>query len=208
MRAVVTGATGAIGVALVNHLKREGCHVLVLTHESSLRIFRLHPSNLVEIAVCGMDDYKTFDAAPDYDAFFHLAWTGGNARNNIESNLKSMICSIEAVNLAKRLGCSVFIGAGTQAECGRTTEKISADTPCFPESPFAAAKLGAYQMTKFKCGELGIRHIWARILSVYGHFDGEQTMLISSIRKLLSHETVAFTKGEQEWDFLYAGDAA
>jgi nucleoside-diphosphate-sugar epimerase len=63
-------------------------------------------------------------------------------------------------------------------------------------------------MTKFKCKQLGIKFCWARILSVYGPYDGERTLVISTIRKLISNSDLAFTSGIQKWDFLYASDAA
>ena len=81
------------------------------------------------------------------------------------------------------------------------------DTPAFPENGYGMAKLCAGQMSRELCAKLGIRHIWARILSVYGPCDGAKTMVMSSIRQLLAGESPAFTKGEQQWDYLYAKDA-
>ena len=56
--------------------------------------------------------------------------------------------------------------------------------------------------------EKGMRHIWTRILSIYGPYDGENTMVMSTIYKLLNSEKPSCTKGEQMWDFLYSKDAA
>ncbi|WP_075364667.1 NAD-dependent epimerase/dehydratase family protein [Desulfosporosinus metallidurans] len=53
-----------------------------------------------------------------------------------------------------------------------------------------------------------MKHIWTRILSVYGPYDGEKTMVMSTIIKLINGEVPRFTKGEQMWDYLYSGDAA
>ncbi|RJE85659.1 NAD-dependent epimerase/dehydratase family protein [Paenibacillus sp. 1011MAR3C5] len=50
--------------------------------------------------------------------------------------------------------------------------------------------------------------IWTRILSVYGFFDDERTLITGTIKKMLSQETLSFTRGEQVWDFLYSEDAA
>ena len=63
-------------------------------------------------------------------------------------------------------------------------------------------------MSRIRCEQLGIKHIWTRILSVYGPFDGEKTMVISSLRKMIKGEESLFTKGEQEWDYLFSEDAA
>ncbi len=63
-------------------------------------------------------------------------------------------------------------------------------------------------MTKIVCEQLKMRHIWARILSVYGPMDNETSLTMSTIVKLINGEETHFTKGEQIWDFLYSGDAA
>jgi nucleoside-diphosphate-sugar epimerase len=69
------------------------------------------------------------------------------------------------------------------------------------------AKLCAGQMTRIRAHQLGMEHVWPRILSVYGPFDGEASMVTSTIRKLLKGVKPSFTKGEQQWDYLYSGDA-
>ena len=56
--------------------------------------------------------------------------------------------------------------------------------------------------------EAGRSHIWTRILSVYGPHDGPATMISGTIRKLLHGEKPALTAGIQQWDYLYAADAA
>ena len=72
----------------------------------------------------------------------------------------------------------------------------------------ADRKLCAGQMTRIACKQKGMRHIWTRILSIYGPYDGENTMVMSTIYKLLNSEKPSCTKGEQMWDFLYSKDAA
>ena len=70
------------------------------------------------------------------------------------------------------------------------------------------AKLCAGQMSRVECQTLGVAHIWTRILSVYGPHDGPATMISGTIRKLLHGEKPALTAGIQQWDYLYAADAA
>jgi nucleoside-diphosphate-sugar epimerase len=54
----------------------------------------------------------------------------------------------------------------------------------------------------------GLRFNWVRILSVFGPYDREASMIMSSLRKLIQGDVPLFTKGDQVWDFLYASDAA
>jgi nucleoside-diphosphate-sugar epimerase len=73
---------------------------------------------------------------------------------------------------------------------------------------YGYAKLCAGQMTRDYAHQLGMRHIWMRILSVYGPNDGEKTLIMSVLNQWKKNEIPEMTKGEQMWDYLYSGDAA
>ena len=145
-----------------------------------------------------------------YDVFYHFAWGGttGDGRNDCEIQEKNIRYALDAAALAKRFGCSAFVGAGSQAEYGRVEGNLNSQTPAFPENGYGMAKLCAGQMTRLYCRQAGMRHVWTRILSIYGPGDGAGSMVMSAIHRLLAGETPAFTKGEQQWDYLYSGDAA
>jgi nucleoside-diphosphate-sugar epimerase len=106
------------------------------------------------------------------------------------------------------MGCTTFIGAGSQAEYGRVEGYLTPQTPAFPENGYGMAKLCTGQMTRYYCEALGIKHIWTRILSVYGPFDNPNSMVMSTINKVLNNEHASLTLGEQKWDYLYSTDAA
>jgi nucleoside-diphosphate-sugar epimerase len=134
--------------------------------------------------------------------------TTGEARNDTGLQTENIQCTLDAVQLAQRLGCNTFIGAGSQAEYGRVEGRLDATTPTFPENGYGVAKLCAGQLSRIECEKRGMRHIWTRILSVYGPWDGESSMVTSTINKLLRGESPSLTPGEQQWDYLYSGDAA
>ena len=213
-RAVITGATGAIGTALIEKLTRKNVEVLVLLREGSVRNSKISKSPLVKTAYCSLNEIKNFNLSDneEYDAFFHLAWDGtyGSDRNDMLLQSKNIEYTLDTVKLAERLGCKVFVGAGSQAEYGRVQDgvKLSADTPCNPENGYGIAKLAAGSMSRVLCSQLGIRHEWGRILSVYGPNDGERSLVMSTIIKCLNNEKCPLTKGEQQWDYLYSGDVA
>lgn len=201
-----------IGLAIIRELIRNEVEVLVLTNPSSTRNAGIPKHPLVTTEAVEMSAFSSFHTDKKYDAFFHLAWGGthGDARNDMPLQLDNARAAVEAVRLASRIGCEVFIGAGSQAEYGRVPDgtKLAPDTPTFPETGYGIAKLCAGQMTRVECNALHIRHIWMRILSVYGPHDGEHTMVMSGIRQLLAGERPTYTKGEQMWDYLYCDDAA
>lgn len=218
-KVVITGATGAIGLALIQKCIEEKIEVLAIVREHSARRDRIPCNPFVKTVECSLDGLKYLDAdklkswnveSGGYDVFYHFAWaaTIGDGRNNMKLQTANIDYALDAVALAERLGCHTFVGAGSQAEYGRCDAKLSGGIPAFPENGYGMAKLCAGQMTRVECQKRGIRHIWTRILSVYGPGDGEMTMISSVIRKLLSGEKPALTAGEQMWDYLYSEDAA
>ena len=212
MKAVISGATGSIGMALIGALIEREIPVLVLCRADSARGAQIPDHPLITKATCSLSDMATF-ACPEgerYDVFYHFAWAGttGEARNDMTLQNENVRYTLDAVALAKRLGCHTFIGAGSQAEYGRVEGRLTADTPTFPENGYGMAKLCAGQMSRVVCEQQGMRHIWVRILSVYGPYDGPNSMVTSTIRKLRAGEKPSFTAGEQIWDYMYSGDAA
>ncbi len=208
-RAVITGPTGTIGTALCQKLIDEGIETYAIVRPDSKRIEGI--PNGVNIIRCDASELANLKLMiNEADAFFHLAWahTIGPGRNDMPSQIKNIQYSIDAVHAASELGCKIFIGAGSQAECGRVEGLIKPDTPCFPETGYGMAKLCAGQMTRVECEKFGIEHVWIRVLSIYGPNDGPATMISTTIRKLLNGEKPALTKGEQMWDYLYSKDVA
>lgn len=210
-RVVITGPTGAVGAGLIFACISRNIEVYALVRPGSGRLWQIPSHPLVRQVPVELGDLSRAREriSKPCQAFYHLAWKGtfGEARNDYELQVENITHTLEAVRLAKELGCHTFVGAGSQAEYGRVEGILTPDTPAFPQTGYGMAKLCAGQMSRKLCSELGMRHIWARILSVYGPCDGAGTMVMSAIRKLLDGESPSFTRGEQQWDYLYSKDA-
>lgn len=210
-RAVITGATGAIGMALLDEFIQNGVEVLVLCREGG-RAARVPKHPLITLKYCELSDLSALenDTGKSFDVFYHLAWAGttGAARNDTLLQNENVRYAIDAVAAAERLGCHTFVGIGSQAEYGRFEGRLTPSTPTFPENGYGIAKLAAGRLTRREAERRGLRHIWVRVLSVYGPHDGENSLITSTIRKLLAGVRPQFTAGEQLWDFLYSKDAA
>lgn len=211
-RVVITGPTGTIGMALLQKYMETDAEVTAVCRRGSGRISNIPVSGKIRIVECNLDEIRKL---PDmlngrYDVFFHLAWTHtvGEGRNDIDAQTRNICYAMDAVEAADKLGCECFIGAGSQAEYGRYEGRLSSTVSTFPENGYGIAKLCAGQMSRIRCSQLGIRHIWFRILSVYGRYDGEQSMIMSGIRSMLKGESTEYTPAEQIWDYLYSEDAA
>lgn len=211
-RAIITGATGAVGTALIKELIKNEIEVLVLCREDSVRNGCIPSHPLVTKEYCDLAQLSSIqnDTGKEWDVFFHFAWKGttGASRNDFYLQNLNVQYALDAVGAAKRFGCNTFIGAGSQAEYGRVEGVLRPDTPVFPEMGYGIGKLCAGQMTREYAPQLGLKHIWVRILSVYGPFDGENTLVMSVIKQLLSGKSAKVTACQQIWDYLYCTDAA
>lgn len=208
----VIGATGAIGVSLINRYIENDAEVYAFVSPNSKRVENIPLDKKVHIVRCGMEEMSSFnvDALPNLDVFYFLSWKnafGSKARNDMKTQIENINYSIDAVRFAERLGCKRFIGTGSQAEYGRYEGALDANTPCFPENGYGIAKLCAGNMTRIECRKKNIQHIWTRVLSVYGPYDGENTMVSYAIKTCLKGENPEFTKCEQIWDYLSSYDA-
>lgn len=211
-KAIITGATGTIGNNLIRYLLEQNVEILVLVKPNSRRTNTIPINDNIKILECNISDIENLEInEKDFDTFFHLAWAGtfGEDRNNTYMQNLNVKYTLDAVKLASRCGCKTFIGTGSQAEYGRVEGKISEDTPTFPENGYGIAKLCAGKLSKILANQLGMKHIWTRIFSIYGPYDGEKTMIMSSIKEMLeNNSSPSYTKGEQIWDYLYTEDAA
>lgn len=209
-RLLITGATGMIGSTIVEFAVENGCECTCVVRRGSNRIDNIAKSDLVKVVECNIDEYGQLTLSDKHDVFIHLAWEKpfGNDRDNVDLQLKNVQYTLDAVRLAKRSGCSVFIGAGSQAEYGVQSVDLTPDLPVNPESGYGIAKYTAGKLSKMLCQQLGIRFNWMRILSVYGSKDNSYTLISYVINELKAGRSPELTKCEQDWDYLYQDDVA
>ncbi len=199
-----------MGSAVVRRAVDKGMDVTCIVHQGSKRLGNLPQSDKVHIVECNLQDYRTLSLDGQYDAFIHLSWekTVGASRDDAEVQNRNIQYTLDAVQLAHRCGCSVFVGAGSQAEYGVQSVDLTPDLPVKPESGYGIAKYAAGKLSAMLCKSLGMRQCWVRILSVYGPNDGENSLISYLIREFKAGNSPQLTKCEQMWDYLYADDAA
>ena len=185
--------------------------VLAIIRKDSKNLCRIPVSDLVQVIECNLDDISNLELPKEtYDVFYHFAWehTGRTSRDNpIVQNI-NIKHTLDAVELAYRMGCGTFIGVGSQAEYGRVESIITPDTPTNPETAYGIAKYSAGKLSGLLCRDLNLKHIWTRVFSVYGPYDNNDTMIMYSIKNMLENKKTIYTKSEQLWDYLYCEDAA
>lgn len=210
MTLAITGATSMLGVATIKNCISKNISVLAFVRKGSSKIERLPSSPLVEIVECDLAQMKDFDVDKlSADVFIHFGWafTDKTGRNDVSKQLVNVQYTIDAVHLAKRLGCHKFVGAGSQAEYGTPNVILKADTPVNPLVPYGVAKYAAGRFSAMECRKEGLEYNWVRILSIYGPHDNEGTLLKQLVYNAKNNIPMGLSGCEQIWDYLYEDDA-
>ena len=211
-RVIISGATSSIGIALCEECVTNGIGVVAIIRPESSKCSLIPKSNLIEIVESELSDYDSINSEGIHaDAFFHLAWAstdGAAARDNTYDQADNIQAILKAVELAERCKCKVFVGAGSQAEYGRTDEVLTGDTACKPETAYGMTKLCAGMLSRLMCRQKGLDHVWTRILSAYGPNCSKRTVISYTVNTLLRGEKPILSDGRQVWDFIYISDVA
>lgn len=211
-KVLVTGATGMIGSSMIEQMVKDGIDVTAVVRPHSKKMSNLINDSRVNVVECDVKDLLSLKNSleKDYDTFYHFAWDGtyGDSRNDAllqELNIRN---TLEAVKLAYEIGCSVFVGAGSQAEFGFVEGELSDNIPKNPVTGYGIAKYTAGKLSAVMCEKYGMRQSWGRIVSTYGPRDNYYTMVMSSVIGMMKGERMSFTKGDQVWDYIYGEDCS
>lgn len=210
---IVTGATSMIGVSIIEAcLMEHVSKIYAVVRPNTTKQNRLPKDTRISIIECALENYGKLPKLieDDCNVFYHVAWsvTGANRNQDIFGQAKNIEYTLDALDAAKKLKCSKFIGTGSQAEYGKLNlNKITETSPVNPVQPYGIAKYAAGKLAAEEAKKSAMDFIWVRIFSVYGKYDKPTTMIASTIKKLLLNEHTSFTAAEQRWDYLYSSDA-
>lgn len=209
-KAVVTGANGFVGAAVVKELVHHDYEVLAVVHKDHMD--RLHDIPHVQCISCDLEEIASLPeraAGQKYDLFFHFAWTGsaGTLRGDAALQLQNVQWTVQAIEAAKNLGCHRFIGAGSIMEY-EAVAAIKQPNAIGMGNIYGSGKLAAHIMGLAKAKELDIDFLWGVITNIYGPGESSPRLVNTTIQKCLHGEPPKFTSGTQNYDFIYIDDAA
>lgn len=209
MKYVITGATSFLGQELIRTLAQSGAEVCAVCRTADkLRAEVYEQCTPIELQ---LSEYAALpDRITNVDVFIHLAWdgTGHEGRNNPEVQQRNVEYTKSAMHAAHAMGCRLFVMAGSQAEYGSTFEPQKEDMPCEPFSEYGKAKLQVWKECLVLAKELGMKYIHLRIFSLFGEYDHPYTLVMSCIEKMKRNAPIDLSACTQNWNFLYAQDAA
>lgn len=222
-KAIVTGATGFIGSAFVQYLIKQDIEVLALGRKelseiSEARRQKITGADYLDLNMSEISRLPETLTAMNWQAgddcvFFHLAWGGesGLSDLNVDAQLKNVTWSAAALDVASRIGCSRFIQVGTMEEA--FTEKYldldhHQDSQYNRHVVYSVAKIAAKRVLAIKASQLGMDFIYVLHSHVMGPDDDKNSFLQVTLQKLIRHEQLVFSTGEQYFDVISVSDCA
>ncbi len=210
-KAIITGANGFIGRALVNELLMHNVQIWALDQVGcSNNIPQSDKVTFVPFDLANVAAIKDMIPVGDYDVFFHLAWEGsaGSARADTALQLQNAQWTVDSLRVAKELGCIRFLGAGSIMEHETMAAALTQGNKPGLAYIYGGGKLIAHIMCMSIAADINIELIWAEITNAYGVGEQSPRMVNTTIRKVIACESPKFTKGTQNYDFVYIDDVA
>ena len=211
-RVLVTGGAGFVGARVVQRLIEQDHDVaIVLRSTSDTR--RLHGlldhCTVLQGNLTNLEGLRTSIHAFAPQGVVHLAWEGvhGAERNNL-IQMSNVSSSIDLFQLTGEIGCSNFVGLGSQAEYGLLSGRVDESAPTKPTTIYGAAKLATGCLLERAAVANNRPFAWLRLFSTYGPDDDPSWLIPYTIRKLLAGERPLLTKAEQTWDYIHVDDVA
>lgn len=210
-KVILTGATGFVGNAVLKELIKNNIYVIAVSRSENPK--NIPDSSLVRYISCDLSRMETLEdkiADRDIDTFYHFAWNGsaGTARANTNLQLQNAQWTIDSLNVAKKMGCSRFVAAGSIMEHETIAAGYTQGNRPGLGYIYGSGKLVAHTMAMSVAASIGIDLIWAEITNAYGVGELSPRMVNTTLRKIIKGENPQFTAGTQNYDFVYIDDVA
>jgi nucleoside-diphosphate-sugar epimerase len=212
--AVVTGATGFIGSALVRRLRREGIQTYCLLRRKARCdsiLEGLQGAEVVQVASFQTPELERCLKKLSADVIFNLASYGVSQEDrDPEALLDGNVSLVARLVLAATISPpKIFIHTGSCSEYGPPLlegSPLSEEQSLRPISLYGAAKAASTLYGSALAARMGVPFVTLRLFGVFGVGEGPRRLIPYLIDQLRRDEPADLTPGEQVRDFLYVED--
>ena len=207
MKAMVTGANGFLGAALIDKLVENGYEVIAL--DVSFANQKFEDSALItkyEISVDEIDSMYTETIENQVDMFYHLAWRGVNGKEKVDPiiQMENIRMMLQAAKFAKKIGVKKFLCAGTVAE--RAVESLPGLPTTSGGMMYGSAKYCAGIMLETYSKNVNLNSVWMQFSNIYGPKNKTGNLISYTLTELANNREASFGPANQPYDFIYVDD--
>lgn len=208
-KAIVTGANGFVGYWLLRELQKNGVHVTAVIKDENENISMFSVFTDIDVVYCDLSQLGTLTdkvAERDYDVMYHLAWVsaGGPGRADYAIQLNNVKYACDAVHVAKELGCSKILFAGTITE--KIAENILNLSGKAVNNIYGICKHQTHCLVDVVSQQVGIDYVWMQFSNLYGPYSINGNIVGYTIKELLMGNDAKFGPANQPYDLLYIED--
>lgn len=206
--AIVTGAGGFIGGALVQRLSTDNFVYAVVLNEREKRRLPLSPN--IQPIIGDLNDWEVIaeqlDTGKNIDSVYHLAWGGISSTEykSIEIQKENIEMSLHTAVLAKTVSAKKFIFAGTNQEY--LVSKSALDGTVSNASVYGVCKHCARDLCHVLLRDT-MEFNSTAFTNVFGPGDFSKRTANLFIGKLLRGEALDLIEGNDPYDWTFIDDA-
>jgi dTDP-6-deoxy-L-talose 4-dehydrogenase (NAD+) len=209
---LLTGAAGFVGRQVLRVLGERGCRVRPVVRAGKQET--LARDAAIETIVASPDIFAESAAwwartCCGADTVIHAAWYAEPGQYlQSPKNQECLSGTLRLAEGAVRAKVRRFVGIGTCFEYDLNAGRLSVETPLRPSTPYAQAKVDAFNALSAALPRQGVAFAWCRLFYLYG--EGEDSRrLVSYVRgRLRAGEPAELSSGSQVRDFLDVREAA
>lgn len=220
-KAIITGATGLVGMAVAKHFSTLGIKVLclgrqILSPKDISRHFgvgstylRLAMEDIASLA----ERIDSMGWSPGAECvFFNCAW-GGDKKltdGSFAEQLSNAVHAAEAVQSAKKIGCIKFVNTGSLEETfvEQSLEGGSEHPYQSTQSDYALAKLASRDMCKMVAYLEKIDYVHARLSVPLAPDLSRGTYVAATLKKIVEGKPYEEPTNKQLFDIIFIDDVA
>jgi len=220
-KAIITGSTGLVGMAVARYLASIGIETLCLGRRKlcseNIKKYFGEGSRYLEIAMEEIDSLmervESMQWSPGAECvFFNFAWRGRERLTDgrFKEQLNNAVYATEALRSAKKLGCIKFVNTGTFEETLVERHLAGGSSQPFQsnQTDYALAKLASRDMCKIVAFLEKIDYVHTRLSVPLAPDLSRGTYVAKTLKRIAEGKPYDRPKNNQLLDIIFTDDVA